>query len=28
MFARLTDAHDERMTALGLTDWERVPESG
>ena len=27
MFARLTDAHDERMTALGLTDWERVPES-
>ena len=28
MFARLTDAHDERMTALGLTDQERVPESG
>jgi hypothetical protein len=27
MFARLTDAHDERMTALGLTDRERVPES-
>jgi hypothetical protein len=27
MFARLTDAHDARMTALGLTDWERVPES-
>jgi tRNA-(MS[2]IO[6]A)-hydroxylase (MiaE)-like len=27
MFARLTDAHDERMAALGLTDWERGPES-
>lgn len=27
MFARLTDAHDARMTALGLADWERVPES-
>jgi hypothetical protein len=27
MFARLTDAHDERMTALGLTDGGRVPES-
>ena len=27
MFARLTDAHDERMTALGLTGGERVPES-
>ena len=27
MFARLTDAHDERMSALGLADWERVPES-
>jgi hypothetical protein len=24
MFARLTDAHDARMTALGLADWERV----
>lgn len=24
MFARLTDAHDERMTALGLADWERL----
>ena len=27
MFARLTDAHDERMSALGLADWERVPEA-
>jgi tRNA-(MS[2]IO[6]A)-hydroxylase (MiaE)-like len=27
MFARLTDAHDQRMAALGLADWERVPES-
>ena len=27
MFARLTDAHDERMTALGLADWERVPDA-
>ena len=27
MFARLTDAHDERMSALGLAGWERVPES-
>jgi len=26
MFARLTDAHDERMSALGLADWERVAE--
>jgi hypothetical protein len=26
--ARLTDAHDDRMSALGLADWERVPESG
>jgi tRNA-(MS[2]IO[6]A)-hydroxylase (MiaE)-like len=25
MFARLTDAHDERMAALGLADWEREP---
>jgi hypothetical protein len=25
MFARLTDAHDARMTALGLADWERAP---
>jgi hypothetical protein len=23
MFARLTDAHDERMAAMGLGDWER-----
>lgn len=23
MFARLTDAHDQRMAALGLADWER-----
>ena len=28
MFARLTDAHDGRMSALGLAGWERVPESG
>jgi len=27
MFARLTDAHDQRMAALGLADWERVPEA-
>ena len=27
MFARLTDAHDERMAALGLAGWERVPEA-
>jgi tRNA-(MS[2]IO[6]A)-hydroxylase (MiaE)-like len=27
MFARLTDAHDQRMAALGLTGWERAPES-
>lgn len=27
MFARLTDAHEQRMTALGLSGWERVPES-
>jgi len=26
MFARLTDAHDQRMAALGLADWEWVPE--
>lgn len=25
MFARLTDAHDERMAALGLADWEHTP---
>lgn len=24
MFARLTDAHDARMSALGLADWEHV----
>ena len=30
MFARLTDAHDRRMAALGLADWERAqpPENG
>ncbi len=27
MFARLTDAHDQRMAALGLADWEHMPES-
>lgn len=27
MFARLTDAHDERMAALGLADWERQVET-
>jgi hypothetical protein len=27
MFDRLTDAHDQRMTALGLADWEWVPEA-
>jgi hypothetical protein len=27
MFARLTDAHEERMAALGLAGWERVPEA-
>jgi hypothetical protein len=27
MFARLTDAHDQRMAALGLADWEWVPEA-
>jgi hypothetical protein len=27
MFARLTDAHEERMAALGLADWERVSGS-
>jgi tRNA-(MS[2]IO[6]A)-hydroxylase (MiaE)-like len=27
MFARLTDAHDERMAALGLADWEWVPDA-
>jgi len=27
MFARLTDAHEERMAALGLADWERAPEA-
>jgi tRNA-(MS[2]IO[6]A)-hydroxylase (MiaE)-like len=27
VFARLTDAHEQRMTALGLAGWERVPES-
>jgi hypothetical protein len=27
MFARLTDAHDARMTALGLADWERATGS-
>ena len=27
MFARLTDAHDQRMAALGLAGWERVPDS-
>ena len=26
MFARLTDAHDQRMAALDLADWEWVPE--
>jgi hypothetical protein len=26
MFATLTDAHDRRMAALGLADWERAPE--
>jgi len=26
MFARLTDAHDQRMTALGLADWERAQQ--
>jgi len=26
MFAKLTDAHEQRMAALGLADWERVPE--
>jgi len=28
MFARLTDAHDERMAALGLAGWEAVPAAG
>jgi hypothetical protein len=28
MFARLTDAHDERMAALGLVGWEPVPAAG
>jgi hypothetical protein len=27
MFARLTDAHDERMAALGLAGWDRVPRA-
>jgi len=27
MFAKLTDAHEQRMAALGLADWERVPEA-
>jgi hypothetical protein len=27
MFARLADAHDERMTALGLAGWDQVPEA-
>jgi tRNA-(MS[2]IO[6]A)-hydroxylase (MiaE)-like len=27
MFARLTDAHEERMAALGLADWEWVPDA-
>jgi hypothetical protein len=27
MFARLTDAHDGRMAALGLAGWEWVPEA-
>ncbi len=26
MFARLTDEHDKRMTALGLADWEKPGE--
>lgn len=25
MFARLTDAHDQRMASLGLADWEQAP---
>jgi len=25
MFAHLTDAHDQRMSALGLADWEKPP---
>jgi tRNA-(MS[2]IO[6]A)-hydroxylase (MiaE)-like len=25
MFARLTDAHEQRMAELGLADWERAP---
>ena len=28
MFARLTDAHDERMAALGLAGWEPCPRPG
>ncbi|MBO0775711.1 MAG: tRNA 2-methylthio-N6-isopentenyl adenosine(37) hydroxylase MiaE-like protein [Actinobacteria bacterium] len=28
MFARLTDEHDKRMAALGLTGWERPGEEG
>ncbi|MBO0818191.1 MAG: hypothetical protein J2P30_23905, partial [Actinobacteria bacterium] len=28
MFARLTDAHEERMAALGLAGWEKPDGEG